>query len=107
MRKNFQGLGGRLKAYDSVWNAMAYSFEKPNWRKVLLSIYTAKSAQVVTSLDLLTSCNNLLQQVDIRMRSHGLRQLVTTSLLQVVNRLVASFQNTCCKLIRKYLLQVI
>ena len=50
--------------------------------------YTAKSAQVATGL--LTSCNNLLQQADIRMRSHGLRQLVTTSLLQVVNRLVAS-----------------
>ena len=50
-------------------------------------INTAKNAQVATSL--LTSCNNLLQQADIRMRSHGLPQLVTTSLLQVVNRLVA------------------
>ena len=50
--------------------------------------YTAKNAQVVTSL--LTSRNNLIQQADIRMRSHGLRQLVTTSLLQVVNRLVGS-----------------
>ena len=48
---------------------------------------------------LLTSCNNLLQQADIRMRSHGLRQLVTTSLLQVFKRLVASCQQTCCKLI--------
>ena len=40
------------------------------------------------------SCNksvyNLLQQADVRMRSHGLRQLVTVSLLKVVNRLVAS-----------------
>ena len=39
---------------------------------------------------LLTSCNKLLQQADIRMRSHGLRHFLTTSLLQVVNRLVAS-----------------
>ena len=36
--------------------------------------YTAKNVQVATGL--LTSCNNLLQQADIRMRSHGLRQLV-------------------------------
>ena len=40
----------------------------------VLSSYTAKNAQFATSL--LTSCNNLLQQADIRMRSHGLRQLV-------------------------------
>ena len=44
------------------------------------------------------SCNNLLQQADIRMRSHGLRQL-GASPLQVVNRVVASYQQTCCKLI--------
>ena len=37
-----------------------------------------KNALVATSL--LTSCNNLLQQADIRMRSHGLRQLLTTSM---------------------------
>ena len=49
-------------------------------------IYTAKNAQVVTSL--LTSCNNLLQQARYQVRSRGLRQLVTTSLLQVVNRAV-------------------
>ena len=55
---------------------------------VIVGNYTAKNAQVVTRL--LTSCHNLLQQADMRMRSHGLRQLVTTSLLQVVNRLVAS-----------------
>ena len=42
--------------------------------------YTAKNAQVATIL--LTSCNNLLQQADIRMRSQGLRQ-------------------TCCKLMIK------
>ena len=53
----------------------------------------SKNAQVTTSL--LTSCNNVLQQADIRMRSHGLRQLVTTSLLHVVNRLVASCQQFC------------
>ena len=56
-------------------------------------VYTGKNAQVATSL--LTSCNNLLQQADIWMRSHGLRQLVdnkscklSTGLLQVVNRLL-------------------
>ena len=36
--------------------------------------HTTKNAQVVTAL--LTSCNNLLQHADIRMRSHGLRQFV-------------------------------
>ena len=54
--------------------------------------YTAKNAQVVTSL--LTSCNNLIQQADIRMRSHGLRQQIcrklSTGLLHDVNRFVAS-----------------
>ena len=69
-------------------------------------IYTAKKARVTTRL--FTSCNNLLQQADIRMRSHGFRQLVTTSLLLVVNRLVASCQQTCRKLvISKGLLQVV
>ena len=62
---------------------------------------TAKNAQVLTSL--LTSCNNLLQQADIRMGLHGLRRLVTTNLLQVLNRLVASwlFQQACCKLFQQ------
>ena len=45
----------------------------------------------------MTSCNNLLQQA--KMRSHGFRQLVTTSLLQVVNRFVSNCQQTCYKLI--------
>ena len=56
-----------------------------------------------TATSLLTSCNSLLQQADIRMRSHGLRRLVTTSLLQVVNRLVASwwFQQACCNLFQQ------
>ena len=57
--------------------------------------------QVVTSL--LTSCNNLSQQTDVRMHLQGLRQQVScklsTGLLQVVNRPVASCQQTCCKLI--------
>ena len=37
------------------------------------------------------------------MRSHGLQQLVTRSLLQVVNRFVASwlFQQACCKLFQQ------
>ena len=54
--------------------------------------YTAKNTQVVTSL--FTSCDNLLQVYNkpisgcVRM---ACAQLVTTSLLQVVNRLVASF----------------
>ena len=47
-----------------------------------------KNAQIATSL--LTSCNNLLQQADIRMRSHGLRQLVD-------DKFVASCQQNCCK----------
>ena len=63
----------------------------------LILYYTAKNAQVATSL--LTCCNNLLQQADISMRSYGLGQLATTSLpqffnrlqlLQVVNKIVAS-----------------
>ena len=56
---------------------------------------TAKNEQVVTSL--LTSCKNLLQ-ADIRIRM-ACDSLLTTSLLQVVKRLVASCQQTCCKLI--------
>ena len=52
--------------------------------------------QVATNL--LTSCSNLLQQANIRMCSHGLGQLVT-SLLQIVNRLIARCQQTCFKLI--------
>ena len=55
-------------------------------------------------------CNNLLPQAKFRMRSHGLRHIVTTNLLHVatgllhvVNRLVASclFQQTCCKLFQQ------
>ena len=54
--------------------------------------YTAKNTQVVTSL--FTSCDNLLQVYNkpisgcVRM---ACGQLATTSLLQVVNRHVASF----------------
>ena len=75
---------------------MSFSYRKPIHTDRYLD-YKAKNAQV--AINLLTSCNNLLQQADIRMRSHGLRQLVITSLLQVVNRLVASCQQSCCKLI--------
>ena len=40
---------------------------------------------------LLKSCNNLLQQANIRMRSHDLRQLVD-------DKSVAGCQQACCKL---------
>ena len=46
--------------------------------------------QVVTSL--LASCNNFLQQADIRMCLYGLQQLVD-------DKSVASCQQTCCKLV--------
>ena len=65
-----------------ILNALLY-----HWK--LCVHYTAKNEQVVTSL--LTSCNNLLQQADIRMRSHGLRQLVD-------DKSVGSFQKASCKL---------
>ena len=58
-------------------------------RKSRSSLHS-QNVQVVTGL--LTSCNNLLQQADIRMRSHGLRQLVD-------DKSVANCQQTCCKLI--------
>ena len=48
---------------------------------VVITRYTAKNAQVVTGL--LTSCDNLLQQADIRMRSYGL--IISTGLLQRVS----------------------
>ena len=54
----------------------------------VVSSYTVKNAQFATRL--LTSCNNLLQQADIRMLSHALRQLVDDTS-------VAGFQQTCCK----------
>ena len=56
----------------------------------MIQRYTAKNAKVATGL--LTSCSNLLQQADIRMRSHGLRQLVD-------DKSVASCRQICCKLI--------
>ena len=52
---------------------------------------TAKNAQFATSL--LTFDKNLLQQADIRMHSHGLRQLVDDK------SSVASCQQACCMLI--------
>ena len=45
-------------------------------------------------LQLLTSCNNLSQQADIKMRSHGLPQLLLHD-----DKPVASCQQTCCELI--------
>ena len=53
--------------------------------------YTAKTHKLKKT-NLLTFCNNLLQQAEIQMRSHGLRQLVD-------EKSVASCQQTCCKLI--------
>ena len=53
--------------------------------------YTAKNAQVITTTSLLSSCNNLSEQGDIRMCSHGFcDSLLTTNLLQDINTLVAS-----------------
>ena len=67
--------------------------------------YTTKNAQIATSL--LTPCNILLQQADIKMRSPGLRQLVddksvcklSTGLLQVdyFNKLVELASTSCNK----------
>ena len=62
------------------------------FRKEYVQLYTAKNAPVTTSL--LKSCNNLFQQADIRMRSHGLRHLAD-------DKSVASCQQACCKLILK------
>ena len=61
---------------------------------MLLRFYgnTAKNVNVATRL--WTSCNRLDQQADVRMRSHGLRQLVN-------DKSVASCQQTCFKLIVK------
>ena len=63
--------------------------------KLMCECYTAKNAQVVTCTSLLTSCNNLLEQVGIRMRSHSLQQLVTTSLLQVVYVFYYDYGKAC------------
>ena len=49
---------------------------------------TAKNTQVATRV--LTCSNDLLQQADIRMCSHGLRQFD--------NKSVASCQQGCCKM---------
>ena len=57
-----------------------------------LSLYTTKNTQTATSL--LTSCKNLLQQADIRMRSHvDFQELIE-------GKSVANCQQTC-KLILK------
>ena len=80
-------LQGKLHRVDR-----AFSLQPCNILVKSCLYYTAKNAQVATSL--LTSWNNLLQKADIRMRSHGLRQLVD-------DKSVASCQQTCCKLIVK------
>ena len=77
-------LNGIKKVYV-IFTERATYYE--SWKSRVVSSYAAKNAQFATSL--LTSCNNLLQQADIRMRSHALRQLVDKS--------VANFQQTCCK----------
>ena len=53
----------------------------------VICICATNNAQVVTSL--LTSCNNLLQQADIRMCSHGLRPLVMT----IINNCATQFSS--------------
>ena len=57
-----------------------------------MEVYTTKNAQVAVRP--VTCCNNLLQQADIRMRSHGLRQLV-------YDKSIVSCQQTSHKLIVK------
>ena len=52
------------------------------------------TCDILLTTSLLISCNNLLQQADIRMRSDDLRHLVD-------DKSVASCQQTCCKLIVK------
>ena len=70
-----------------------------------LPVHNKKKAQVATSL--LTSCNNLLQQADIRMRSHGLRQLVDVksfaSCQQTFLKFIVEicYSQACCKLFQQ------
>ena len=58
------------------------------------SNYAAKNAPVATGL--LISCNNLLQQADIRMCSHGLRQLIDDKSCKLIVQ--TCYQQACCKL---------
>ena len=68
-------------------------------RKMLIKGYTAKNIQVVTSQ--LTSRNNLLQQANVRMRWHDLRQLVD-------HKFVTICHQTCCNLTKlTSLLQIV
>ena len=53
-----------------------------------VSYNSEKHASYIEFVDILQQ--TCYQQAGIRMRSHGLRQLMTTSLVQVVNRLVVS-----------------
>ena len=70
------------------------------------SLHRHSNAQVVTikSVDIFLKSTDFFQQADIRMRSHGLRQLVDDSLLQVVNRLV---EVDCQNLLSTGLLQIV
>ena len=56
------------------------------------TLVQSQNEQVATSL--LTSCNMLDPQINIRLRSHGLRQLFD-------DKSIASCQQTYCKLIIK------
>ena len=56
--------------------------------------YATRRASCNKSDQQVSSYNNLLKQADVRMCSHGLRQLVD-------KKSVASCQQTCCKLIDK------
>ena len=67
--------------------------KKPDFRKIFFAIHDADSQERTTcskSVDILPQ--TCYQQADIKMRSHGLRQPVD-------DKPVASFQQTCCKLI--------
>ena len=80
------------RSFSSSWSfAAALIISLGINRQLLQALYTAKSAQVGT---MLTSCNRLEQQDDIRMRFNSLRQLVD-------EKSAATCQQTCCKLIVK------
>ena len=80
-----------LGCFEAVGQHPAGTSEK----NIVFTFRFLKRTQPKTSnlqqLDILTPCNILDQQADIRMRSHGLRQLVD-------DKSVASCQQTCCKL---------
>ena len=73
------------------WNSCQHLYKNTQWLNVRDSHYTAKNAPVATSL--LTSCNNLadINKPISRCVRMACDSLLTTSLLQVVNKLVASW----------------